>query len=132
MTSAAVPVRARKPIIALGVAALYGVAALTVPTVISCPIRALTGLDCALCGGTRAVLTLLRGDFVGALDHNAVFVVVVAVLVMSRSTAGPSGQRAYALLESQRVRIGAIAALAVWTTVRNVPLFDWLASGIPN
>lgn len=41
-----------------------------------CPTKALTGLDCPACGGLRATHALLRGDVVGALDHNA-FVVLV-------------------------------------------------------
>ena len=36
-----------------------------------CPFLGLTGLDCPLCGGTRAAAALARGDLVAALDLNA-------------------------------------------------------------
>ncbi len=45
-----------------------------------CPWRSLTGLDCPLCGATRAASSLAHGDLVSALDHNAFFVVVLLPL----------------------------------------------------
>lgn len=45
-----------------------------------CPWRSLTGLDCPFCGATRAAASLAHGDVVGALDHNALLVVVVLPL----------------------------------------------------
>ena len=36
-----------------------------------CPIKIVSGLDCPLCGGTRATHFFLRGDFVAAFEYNA-------------------------------------------------------------
>lgn len=48
-----------------------------------CPFANLTGQPCPLCGGTRAVFSLLRGDPEAALKFNAV-VAGLAVLVLAR------------------------------------------------
>jgi len=42
-----------------------------------CPTKLVTGLDCPLCGATRAVHSLLRADLRGAMDHNLVFVLLL-------------------------------------------------------
>ena len=46
-----------------------------------CPTLALFGIDCPGCGGLRATHALANGDIASALDHNALFVVLVPVLV---------------------------------------------------
>ena len=47
-----------------------------------CPFRALTGLPCPLCGGTRAFAWAARGD-TGFLSYNGFWVfVAVALIVM--------------------------------------------------
>lgn len=45
-----------------------------------CPWRSMTGLDCPLCGATRAAASLGHGDVIAALDHNAFFVLVLLPL----------------------------------------------------
>lgn len=45
-----------------------------------CPLRQFTGLDCPLCGATRATLALLRGDVATALDHNLLYVLALPIL----------------------------------------------------
>ena len=45
-----------------------------------CPTLALFGIDCPGCGGLRATHALANGDIASALDHNALFVVLVPVL----------------------------------------------------
>ena len=47
-----------------------------------CPLRALTGLDCPLCGATRATHALVRGDLLTALDFNALYVVVLPIVLV--------------------------------------------------
>jgi hypothetical protein len=47
-----------------------------------CPTQALLGVDCPGCGGLRCVHALTRGDIVGALDHNALAVLVLLPLAV--------------------------------------------------
>ena len=47
-----------------------------------CPWRIVTGLDCPFCGATRAAASLAHGDLVTALDHNALFVLVILPLAV--------------------------------------------------
>src|SRR3954464_5836892 len=47
-----------------------------------CPFRALTGLPCPLCGGTRAFAWVARGD-AGFLHYNAFWVVVGVAMVFA-------------------------------------------------
>jgi len=48
-----------------------------------CPTLAILGIDCPGCGGLRATHALARGDISAALDHNALFVVLVPVLIVA-------------------------------------------------
>jgi hypothetical protein len=43
-----------------------------------CPLRAVTGVPCLSCGGTRAALALCRGDLAAALRANALVSVGLA------------------------------------------------------
>jgi hypothetical protein len=73
---------------AVGGAALLGVAYLGVVDPNEpghyplCPTQALLGVDCPGCGGLRCVHALTRGDVVGALDHNALAVLVLLPLAV--------------------------------------------------
>lgn len=50
---------------------------------IGCPILFFTGIPCMGCGITRAVLSLLKGDFIGALKyHPLIFLVPLLCLLM--------------------------------------------------
>lgn len=44
-----------------------------------CPLRATTGLDCPLCGASRATAALVRGDLGAAIDFNALYVLALPV-----------------------------------------------------
>jgi hypothetical protein len=86
-TSTATAQRARSlrgpVVVAAGVGAAWLTAAslrLSDSGATPCPWRALTGLDCPFCGATRAAASLARGDVVTALDHNALFVLVILPL----------------------------------------------------
>lgn len=48
----------------------------------ACPLKAATGFDCPLCGGTRATHALLTGDITGAIDFNALAALVVIPLLV--------------------------------------------------
>jgi hypothetical protein len=47
-----------------------------------CPSKIVFGIDCPLCGATRAVGALARGHVGNALDHNVVFTVAVPFMVV--------------------------------------------------
>jgi hypothetical protein len=48
-----------------------------------CPLFAMTGMACPLCGGTRAAHALAHGDLVAAAGYNMLFVpVAVAAVVL--------------------------------------------------
>lgn len=47
----------------------------------ACPLRRWTGIPCAACGGTRAVVALAGGDVVGALALNPAVAVAVLAFV---------------------------------------------------
>ena len=48
-----------------------------------CVFHSLTGLPCALCGGTRAARALMSGDFARAVAVNAIAIPAMAVLLLS-------------------------------------------------
>jgi hypothetical protein len=92
-----------------------------------CPLRSLTGLDCPLCGATRATHALLHGDVVRALDLNALYVValpVVAVLLLAWLRSGELP----ALARRRSVVVAVVVLTAVFTVARNVPPFTVLGT----
>ena len=93
-----------------------------------CAFRSITGLDCPFCGSTRAAACLASGDVLGALDHNALFVVgilpvaVVAWLLwMLRAWRGDRP-----ITIAPRVLVAALAVTGIWWAVRLV--VPWLGS----
>lgn len=86
-----------------------------------CPLRATTGLDCPLCGASRATAALVRGDVVAALDHNALYVIalpVVVVLVLLWLVGGHVPDR----LKSRLAPWALVVVAAVFTVARNLPV----------
>lgn len=47
-----------------------------------CLSKRLFGIDCPGCGGLRTVNSLMRGDLLGALDHNVILAVVLPVVAV--------------------------------------------------
>lgn len=102
----------------------------------ACPLKSLTGLDCPLCGGTRAARSLLTGDVPAALDHN---VVVTAGLLLG-AIVGLWWLAAWALprlpaapvakVASSRTLVLFGAVLAVFWVARNLPFVPYLQSGV--
>ena len=85
-----------------------------------CPLRTLTGLDCPLCGATRATFSLLRGDLATALDFNALYVVllpVLAVIVVLWFTR----RRMPPLVRARAFPWVALAVAVIYTAIRNLP-----------
>lgn len=98
-----------------------------------CPLKAVTGLDCPLCGGLRAVHSLTRFDLAGALDHNLIFTLSVPMLIvgyviwLARSLDHPVLPRWQ--LPSWTYPALLVVGL-VFAVVRNIPAFSWLGSGV--
>ncbi len=123
--------------VTVGALAVVGTAGLAVvdPTsthVPLCPLRALTGLDCPLCGSLRAVHSLTRADVVQALDHNLLFTASVPLLTLLwvwwlvRAT-GPDARPGLPL--PPRAGPAVLAIGLAFAVARNLPAFGWLASG---
>jgi hypothetical protein len=96
-----------------------------------CPTRLVTGLDCPLCGGLRAVNDLTHLDLAGAVSSNLVLVLgapVVLVLWLRRLRAcWRGGEAARPLAVPPVVWVVGLALVAVFTVVRNLP-GSWLAA----
>lgn len=90
------------------------------PVGLPCPLRVMTGLDCPLCGATRATHALLRGDLFTALDFNALYVVAlpllaVAFVVWLRSGQWPS------VLRGRQASWGLAVVAVAFAVLRNLP-----------
>jgi hypothetical protein len=98
----------------------------------SCPVAAFLHLDCPGCGTTRALTALAHGDIWSALDHNVLTVAALPVIVVAFVWwIIPRWKPAWArrLAASTAVPRAVLAAVVVFTIVRNVPVLgDYLAS----
>ena len=103
----------------------------------TCPTKLVTGFDCPLCGGLRCTRSLLTGDLAGAIDHNALvvllapFAIVAWVLWVRRAWIGPRPDRVPMSRTRVRILTWSIVALAIaWTVFRNLPIGAYFASGV--
>lgn len=98
-----------------------------------CMLLQLTGLYCPGCGGTRAVYSLATGDLAGALEMNA----LVVLLVIPPALVG----LAWWLLDSlhikvPRVQIGTpvvwsyVGVIVLFTVLRNIPALEPLLAPV--
>lgn len=94
----------------------------------ACPLLRYTGLYCPGCGGLRSAHAVVHGDFLAALQDNAlavvgyvVFAVVWTVWVVRAVRGRPPR---LALGPAQQWAVGAL--LLVFTVVRNLPFGGWL------
>lgn len=99
-----------------------------------CPTKLLTGVDCPGCGGLRATNDLAHGDVLGALDHNALFVIAVPFVLffLGRALLDAWTGRERPAMSAGRARFWVLAATAgviVFTLVRNLPFGAYLGSG---
>lgn len=88
-----------------------------------CPSRAVLGLDCPACGGLRGTHDLLRGDVVGALDHNLLLPALLAVYAYAAVVAfAPLVGRTVPWLRPPRWAVaGAVVVLVTFSVLRNLP-----------
>jgi hypothetical protein len=92
-----------------------------------CPLRSLTGLDCPLCGATRATHALLQGDVVRALDLNALYVLALPVLAVLVAWWAWTG-RAAPVTERRAVRWAVVVLVVAFAVARNLPPFTVLGT----
>lgn len=98
-----------------------------------CPLKAVTGLDCPLCGGLRGTYALMHGDVAAALDHNALLPLVLGVAlalgVGAWRRAGTAATAPTWTTRSTLVWWVLGATTAVFFVLRNLPWFPYLGSG---
>ena len=70
--------RALRIVLLAGVALAFGFLIAKPPIVMPCGFRNLSGLPCAMCGGTRAAASVLGGDWGRAIYWNAMVLPVLA------------------------------------------------------
>jgi len=90
-----------------------------------CPLHAATGLWCPGCGATRASYLLLRGDVLGALHFNALWVLLAPLaLYQAVAFAGEAfGVRWLRRIPLSRpVIIAIFVSMAGFFAVRNLPI----------
>jgi len=87
-----------------------------------CPFRALTGLQCPGCGGTRVAYDLLHLDLAAAWRDNALLLLVApaALWVLGRWLVASLRGRSYRMALGARGAVAAVAVAVTWTVVRNV------------
>ncbi len=122
-----------RPPVAVGLLALAGTAGLAVvdadsTSVPLCPLKALTGLDCPLCGGLRAVSALTRLRLTEAFDHNALFTASVPLLLVAWACWLVADRRGARWSPPRWASTVVLTAMVVFAVTRNLPHFSWLAS----
>lgn len=103
--------------------------AVDLPDGFPCPLRTVTGLDCPLCGATRATAALLRADVGAALDFNALYVLALPVLAIV-AVSWLVRRRGPAPLQSPIATRVLLAVALAYAVVRNLPFapFDYLGT----
>ena len=96
----------------------------------TCPVRGVLGVDCPGVGACAPCTTWLHGDVVGALDHNALMILVLPLLVWSWLAGSRAGRRGLVRWDGTRP----MAALVVlsWVDAAAEPAMfplDVLGSG---
>jgi len=98
-----------------------------------CPVHAVTGFWCPVCGSLRAVASLTRLDVAGALSSNLLVTALLPLLALS--VLGPAAASAtgrpvptFAVGNRTWVVLGvAFGIFTVWRNLPGLPLSGWLA-----
>jgi hypothetical protein len=87
-----------------------------------CPLHALTGIWCPLCGGLRAADSLAHGRLVAAVHENALFVASLPVLLAFwLYWLGRAGTGRPRPVIARSVTMAMIALAVAFAVVRNLP-----------
>nr|WP_245354525.1 DUF2752 domain-containing protein [Brachybacterium sacelli] len=94
-----------------------------------CAVYHLTGLHCPGCGAIRAVHSLIAGDLLLALRSNALVMAALPLTALGLGlwTVRRVQGRPTDLLPSPRFVAALLVVIAVFTVLRNVPAFWFLA-----
>lgn len=84
-----------------------------------CPFKLMTGWDCPACGGLRMTHDLLHGDVSAAVVDNVFALVGLPVLAIWIVARWRLGRRIF----PAPAVVAIVAAVLVWTVVRNLPGF---------
>ncbi len=98
----------------------------------TCPLKALTGLDCPFCGGLRGTHELLTGNVGAAFDQNLLlplFLVGAALAWLLWVRVSRSG-RGRVWWGGRTAAVTVSVALLAFTVVRNLPDIPYLPSGL--
>jgi hypothetical protein len=97
-----------------------------------CALKAITGIDCPGCGGTRAMYSLLHGDLAGAADHNILVFLIVPVMLylLARYVLNLFDVQLPAPRMNRAMAWGLVVALLAFTVLRNTSIapFAYLGS----
>lgn len=96
-----------------------------------CPSQALLGLDCPACGGLRGTHALLHGRLGEALDHNLLLPLLLAAIAVGLGSwlLPLLGRPERPLRLPRWLVVTLVVVVAAFTVTRNLPGFDYLASG---
>lgn len=120
-------------LVAVGAVVVGVVAAAVDPTdgPVICPFRLTTGLDCPLCGATRALHAFATGHPLRALDHNLLVGLGLPILILAIVVALAAALRGRPIRRPTLTPAAWFALAAITTgfwVLRNLGAFAWLGS----
>ncbi|MFM7536349.1 MAG: DUF2752 domain-containing protein [Acidimicrobiales bacterium] len=98
----------------------------TARSLLPCPFRAITGLDCPGCGATRATWSLVHGRPLDALDYNVLWCIGVGLGIWAwvQMVRGRWPDPRHPFRRRWFAPVGLAVALA-FAVVRNLPWAPW-------
>ena len=94
-----------------------------------CPIRRATGLDCAGCGATRALESLMRLEFIEAFRYNPAFCIALVaflfwLLMFTKNAFSKNYREPFSHIPPKWVIITICALLVAFMVIRNLPFYQ--------
>jgi hypothetical protein len=93
-----------------------------------CPLYSITGFACPGCGLTRGFHAFLHGEFLTALDYNAlipIFVVIFVGFLLSLLSVAARGRGLVRLDAAPKLIVGFFVLMVVFGVVRNLPYYPF-------